>query len=114
MLVSSSATSSAKRRGRTRFSPLPGIMEARLTSVPEMVMTCDDMEKILHYAFFNNLSVAPEKNPALLTDALLNSKANRERMTQVMFERFNVHTVYIASPFCWYDFATDDGPRDGF
>ena len=63
-----------------------------------MFVNCDDMEKILQYAFFNKLSVAPEKNPALLTDALFSSKA-RERMTQVMFESFNVHAAYIASPF---------------
>ena len=60
------------------------------------------MEKILHYAFYNKLSVAPEKNPALLTDAFLIPKANRERMTHVMFESFNVHAVYIVSPFVLY------------
>ena len=36
------------------------------------------MEKILHYALYNKLSVAPEKNPVLLTDAFLNPKDNRE------------------------------------
>ena len=66
-----------------------------------MFVKRDDMEKILHFAFFK-LSVAPEKNPALLTDALLNSKANRECMTQVMFESFNVHAAYIASHFVLY------------
>ena len=60
------------------------------------------MEKILHHAFYNKLSVAPEKNSALLTDALLNPKAHRERMTQVMFESFNVHAVYMASPSVLY------------
>ena len=42
------------------------------------------------------LSVALEKNPALLTDALLNPKANRERMTQVMFYR-----VSTCTPCTW-------------
>ena len=46
-----------------------------------------DMEKILHYAFFNKLSVAFEKNPDLFTDALLIPKDNRERVTQVVFAR---------------------------
>ena len=55
--------------------------------------------RILHCAFSNKLSVTPEENPALVTDALLNPKANRERMTQVMFVSFNVHAVYMASPF---------------
>ena len=38
---------------------------ARLTSsVLEMFMTCDDMEKILFYAFSNKLGVTYEENPA--------------------------------------------------
>ena len=65
-------------------------------------MNWNDIEKILHYAFYNTLSVAPEKNPALLTDALLNYKANREGMTEVIFEGFNVHAVYIERPFVLY------------
>ena len=60
------------------------------------------MEQILHYAFCNKLSVALEENPALLTDALLNPKANRDRMMQVMFECVNVYAVYMASPFVLY------------
>ena len=38
----------------------------------------------------------------MLTDALLNIKATRERMTQVMFENFNLHAVHIANPFVRY------------
>ena len=72
------------------------------------------MEKIQHYTFYNKLRVAPEENPALLTEVLLNPKANRERMTQIMFESFNVQAVYTASPFCPVRFGTDDGHPDRF
>lgn len=73
-----------------------GVLKLRFPMEHGIVTNWEDMERVWHHAFFNELRVNPEEHPILLTEAPLNPKVNRERMTQVMFETWNAQAVYVS------------------
>eukprot|EP00924_Labyrinthula_sp_SR-Ha-C_P002663 maker-scaffold_13-snap-gene-3.58-mRNA-1 protein AED:0.01 eAED:0.03 QI:0/0/0/1/0/0/3/0/742 len=60
-----------------------------------LVTNWDDLEKVWHHTFYNELRIAPEEHSVILIEPILNTIKQRERMTQIMFETFNVKSLWI-------------------
>ncbi|KAJ6235650.1 actin-7-related [Anaeramoeba flamelloides] len=62
-----------------------------------IITNWDYMEKIWNHSFEEILKANPKEHPVHLSEAPLNSKINREKIAQIMFETFNVPATYISN-----------------
>lgn len=74
-----------------------GILKVTYPVEHGVVQDWDDMERIWAHTFYKGLKVAPNEHAVLLTEAALNPKANREQMTQIMFETFYIPAMYVST-----------------
>ncbi|KAH8321958.1 hypothetical protein KR067_013595 [Drosophila pandora] len=72
-----------------------GMLTLRYPIEHGVVRNWDDMEKIWKHTY-DLLRADSQDYPVLLTEAPLNPKKNREKMTEIMFENFQVPALYVA------------------
>ncbi|RHZ28823.1 hypothetical protein DYB31_010327 [Aphanomyces astaci] len=61
-----------------------------------IVKNWDDMEKLWDYTFHERLQVNPKEMRILLTEPPLNPKANREKLVEMMFEKYGFEGTHIS------------------
>ena len=65
-----------------------GVLKLSYPIESGIVSSWENMEKVWEYCFSNELRVDPTEHRVLLTEAPMNPKGNREKMTQLVFETF--------------------------
>jgi len=73
-----------------------GVLNLHYPIESGIVTNWDHMERVWSYCFANELRVEPNEHKVFLTEAPMNPKANREKMTTMMFETFQVEGLYVA------------------
>lgn len=61
-----------------------------------IVRNWDDMYHLWDYTFYEKLKINPKECMILLTEPAMNPKKNREKMVEVMFDRYGFKGVYVA------------------
>ena len=71
-------------------------LEDNISPIEHGIITNFDlMEKIWEHTFTRELKVPQEERNILTSDSPLSPKMNRDKMTQIMFEKFNVQGLFI-------------------
>lgn len=60
-----------------------------------IVKDWSEMEKVWHHTFFDALRINPEDQACVVSEAPMNPKKNRERMVEMLFEKFSCPAAYI-------------------
>jgi len=61
-----------------------------------IVKKWDLMEKLWDHAFKDRLRILPEEHPMLLAEPSFNTNACREKMVEIMFEKYKVPAVFVS------------------
>mmetsp|Transcript_6795 Transcript_6795/g.7756 ORF Transcript_6795/g.7756 Transcript_6795/m.7756 type:complete len:378 (-) Transcript_6795:319-1452(-) len=74
-----------------------GILNLKYPMHAGLVQNWDELEKVWHHTFYNELRLSPEDQPLVVVQNLLTPAATQERIITLMFEQFNVPAFYTSS-----------------
>ncbi|CAC5424413.1 ACTB_G1 [Mytilus coruscus] len=72
-----------------------GLLSVKYPTEFGLITNWDYIEHIFHHTFYDELGISTEEHPILLTEAQLNPKYNREKITMMIFETFNFPAMYV-------------------
>lgn len=61
-----------------------------------IVKNWSDMKHLYDYTFYEKLKIDPSDTKIMLTEPVMNPKANRIKMVQTMIEEYGFQGVYVA------------------
>jgi len=73
-----------------------GVLALRQPKARGIVQDWNDVEKFFHHSCYNELCMAPEEHPVLMTEKALTSSSERETLTSMLFEMFYVPALCLA------------------
>ncbi|KAL3894670.1 MAG: hypothetical protein SGCHY_005142 [Lobulomycetales sp.] len=75
---------------------LRGLLRINYPMEHGIITDWDDMERIWHYVYSEELKTQSEEHPLLLTTAPLNPRKNLDKAAQILFETFNVPSLFMS------------------
>jgi len=72
-----------------------GVLKLSFPIENGIVKSFDDLLKLWHHTFYNELRVQPEECNVMVTESPDNPKLNREKMVEMLFETFQVKCSYV-------------------
>lgn len=70
-------------------------MEVQTYMKDGMIDNWELFEKVIDYAYTNVIQSEPEYHPVLFSEASWNVRNNREKLTELMFEKYNVPAFFL-------------------
>ena len=74
-----------------------GILSLKYPIEDNTISDWNNMEKILHHTFYNELKISPEEHSVLMSENALFPRSYKEEVVQILFETFNVAFAFVAN-----------------